>query len=131
MSYQYRGLKGEYEKHVVTDMEVDHRLKMLATQNPRIVPINDRASQEGDELVLASLSEVTSSTSATSEAAGNAQLPVLFSLEGPGALVGPKVVTAEGGMCGTLLRTTGETGTARLTVVTSQTESVTVEFRIG
>ena len=60
-----------------------------------------------------------------------AQLPVLFSLEGPGALVGPKVVTAEGGMCGTLLRTTGETGTARLTVVTSQTESVTVEFRIG
>ena len=52
MSFQYRGLKGEYEKHVVTDMEVDHRLKMLATQNPRIVPINDRASQEGDELVL-------------------------------------------------------------------------------
>ena len=52
MSFQYRGLKGEYEKHVVTDMEVDHRLKMLATQNPRSVPINDRASQEGDELVL-------------------------------------------------------------------------------
>ena len=52
MSFQYRGLKGEYEKHVVTDMEVDHRLKMLAKQNPRIVPINDRASQEGDELVL-------------------------------------------------------------------------------
>ena len=44
MSFQYRGLKGEYEKHVVTDMEVDHRLKMLAKQNPRIVPINDRAS---------------------------------------------------------------------------------------
>ena len=52
MSFQYRGLKGEYEKHVVTDMEVDHRLKMLAQQNPRIVPVNDRASQEGDELVL-------------------------------------------------------------------------------
>ena len=60
-----------------------------------------------------------------------AQLPVLFSVEGPAALVGPKVVTAEGGMCGTLLRTTGDTGTARLTVVTSQTESVTVEFHIG
>ena len=52
MSFQYRGLKGVYEKHVVTDMEVDHRLKMLAKQNPRIVPVNDRASQEGDELVL-------------------------------------------------------------------------------
>ena len=52
MSFQYRGLKGEYEKHVVTDLEVDHRLKMMAKQNPRIVPVNDRASQNGDELVL-------------------------------------------------------------------------------
>ena len=52
MSFQYRGLKGEYEKHVVTEMEVDHRLKMMAKQNPRIVPVNDRASQDGDELVL-------------------------------------------------------------------------------
>ena len=52
MSFQYRGLKGEYEKHVVSDMEVDHRLTMMAKQNPRIVPINDRASQNGDELVL-------------------------------------------------------------------------------
>ena len=52
MSFQYRGLKGEYEKHVVSDMEVDHRLKMLAKQNPRINPVHDRPSQEGDELVL-------------------------------------------------------------------------------
>ena len=52
MSFQYRGLKGEYEKHVVTEEEVNHRLTMLAKQNPRIVPVNDRASQEGDELVL-------------------------------------------------------------------------------
>ena len=52
MSFQYRGLKGEYEKHVVTDEEVDYRLKMLAQQNPRIVPINDRPSRNGDELVL-------------------------------------------------------------------------------
>lgn len=52
MSFQYRGLKGEYEKHVVTDMEIDHRLKMLAQQNPRIVPVNDRPSQSGDEIVL-------------------------------------------------------------------------------
>ena len=52
MSFQYRGLKGEYEKHVVTDMEIDHRLKMLAQQNPRIIPVNDRPSRSGDELVL-------------------------------------------------------------------------------
>ena len=52
MSFQYRGLKGEYEKHVVTEEEVNHRLTMMAKQNPRIVPINDRASRNGDELVL-------------------------------------------------------------------------------
>ena len=52
MSFQYRGLKGEYEKHVVSDLEVNHRLQMMAKQNPRIVPVNDRASQNGDELVL-------------------------------------------------------------------------------
>ncbi len=52
MSFQYRGLKGEYEKHVVTDLEIDHRLKMLADQNPRIIVVDDRASQEGDEVVL-------------------------------------------------------------------------------
>ena len=52
MSFQYRGLKGEYEKHVVTEEEVNHRLTMMAKQNPRVIPVNDRASQNGDELVL-------------------------------------------------------------------------------
>lgn len=52
MSFQYRGLKGEYEKHIVTDAEVDHRLKMLAQQNPRIIIVDGRPSQEGDEVVL-------------------------------------------------------------------------------
>ena len=52
MSFQYRGLKGEYEMHVVTDMEIDHRLKMQAQQSPKIMIVDDRPSQEGDELVL-------------------------------------------------------------------------------
>ena len=60
-----------------------------------------------------------------------AQLPVLLSVEGAAELVGPKVVTAEGGMCGTYVRTNGKTGTARLTMVTPQTEAVTVEFQVG
>ena len=52
MSFQYRGLKGEYEKHVVSELEVEHRLKMMAQQNPRIIPVDGRATQEGDEIVL-------------------------------------------------------------------------------
>ena len=60
-----------------------------------------------------------------------AQLPVIFSLEGAAELVGPKAVTAEGGMCGTYIRTVGKTGTAKLTIATAQTDVVTVEFQIS
>ena len=45
-----------------------------------------------------------------------AQLPVKLTVEGDAMLVGPDIVTAEGGMCGTYIRTTGETGSATLTV---------------
>ena len=60
-----------------------------------------------------------------------AQLPVLFAIEGAAELVGPKVVTAEGGMCGTYIRTTGKTGTARLTIAAAQTDPVIIAFQIG
>ncbi len=59
-----------------------------------------------------------------------AQLPVKLEISGDAELVGPDVVTAEGGMCGTYIRTLGRAGSARLTVSTAQTESVTLEFEI-
>ena len=59
-----------------------------------------------------------------------AQLPVRLTLEGPAQLVGPDAVTAEGGMCGTYIRTTGESGTAKLTVSAHGLKPVTVEFTV-
>jgi beta-galactosidase len=59
-----------------------------------------------------------------------AQLPVIFSLEGAAELVGPHVVTAEGGMCGTYIRTVGASGKAKLTIATTQTAPVEIEFHI-
>lgn len=59
-----------------------------------------------------------------------AQLPVRFTLSGAAALVGPATVTAEGGMCGTYVRTLGVPGTASLTVHTDQTEDITLHFTI-
>jgi beta-galactosidase len=59
-----------------------------------------------------------------------AQLPIKLQLTGEAALIGPDVITAEGGMCGTYLRTTGKSGKATLTLSTAQTEPVTVEFDI-
>ena len=63
-------------------------------------------------------------------AAPFAQIPVYLNLEGPGELVGPSVVVAEGGMCGTYVRTRGEKGNMRLTISTDQTESVVVGFTV-
>ena len=60
-----------------------------------------------------------------------AQLPVTFRLEGAAELVGPETAAAEGGMTGTYVRTTGQTGTAVLTVSTSQTEAVRIAFTVG
>ena len=62
--------------------------------------------------------------------ASYAQLPVRFTLEGDAALVGPDVVTAEGGMCGTYLRTVGSGGKAVLTVSTDGLEPIRIHFTI-
>ncbi len=60
-----------------------------------------------------------------------AQLPVILTLEGNAQLVGPNVVTAQGGMTGTYIKSTGTPGTAKLTISTPQTESVTIVFDIS
>jgi beta-galactosidase len=57
-----------------------------------------------------------------------AQLPVKLQLEGEAQLVGPDTVTAEGGMTGTYIMTTGKPGKALLTVSTGQTDPVQIEF---
>ncbi|MDE6626660.1 MAG: glycoside hydrolase family 2 protein [Lachnospiraceae bacterium] len=60
-----------------------------------------------------------------------AQLPVTFTVSGDAVIAGPAVTTAEGGMCGTYLRTVGKKGTAVLTVHTEQTEDVILKFSIN
>lgn len=59
-----------------------------------------------------------------------AQLPVRLKLEGAAQLVGPDAVTAEGGMCGTYVRTTGEAGIAKLTVTAGGLAPVTIDFTV-
>ena len=58
------------------------------------------------------------------------QLPVEIETTGPIELVGPKVVALEGGMSGTYIRTTGETGEASITFRSAQTEPVTIKLQI-
>ena len=59
-----------------------------------------------------------------------AQLPLQYTLEGPARLAGPAVQTAEGGMGGTYLRTTGASGQATLTVSAPGCAPVRISFTI-
>ena len=62
--------------------------------------------------------------------ASYAQLPVRFELSGGGELAGPGTVTAEGGMCGTYVRSAGEPGCFDLRVSAGGAAPATVHFRV-
>ncbi len=52
MSFTYRGLKAQLNRHIITDAEVDRQIQRLLQQNPRIAVVKDRPTQSGDEVVL-------------------------------------------------------------------------------
>ncbi len=52
MEFQYKGLKAPFDRHLVTEEEVDRQLQRMQQQNPRIALIEDRPTQAGDEIVL-------------------------------------------------------------------------------
>ena len=52
MSFTYRGLKAQLERHIVTEEEINHHLMRLRDQNPRIAAVQDRPTELGDEVVL-------------------------------------------------------------------------------
>lgn len=56
--------------------------------------------------------------------------PVRLHTEGPIALIGGDVITLQGGMGGTYIKTLGESGSAVLTVQTEQTSSLKITFSI-
>ena len=52
MSFVYRGLKAETSRHIITDKEIDRQIERLQQQTPRIAVVNDRPTENGDEVVL-------------------------------------------------------------------------------
>ena len=59
-----------------------------------------------------------------------AQLPVTYETEGVIEIVGPKVSTAEGGMTGTYVRTTGRKGKGRLIIHADGLEDVVIDYMV-
>jgi trigger factor len=52
MTFTYKGLSAQLERHTVTGEEIDRQLQRLQQQTPRIAVITDRPTQLGDEVVL-------------------------------------------------------------------------------
>ena len=52
MSFTYRGLKATLERHIITDEEIDRQLEKVRLQNPRIAHVDNRPTENGDEVVL-------------------------------------------------------------------------------
>ncbi len=52
MEFVYKGLEAEFDRHIVTDGEVDTQIERLRQQTPNVKVISDRAAQNGDELLL-------------------------------------------------------------------------------
>ena len=48
----YKGLHGTLERLIVSDEKVDAQIGQLMDQNPRVIPVTDRLSRAGDQLVL-------------------------------------------------------------------------------
>ena len=52
MTFTYKGLTATYDRHIITDEEVERNLLRLQQQNPRIAEVTDRPTESGDEVVL-------------------------------------------------------------------------------
>lgn len=90
------------------------------------IQVSSQNLQEGDSYDMAAVR--IQIKDGNGNAAPYAQLPLELETTGPIELVGPHVVTAEGGMCGTYVRTTGEAGTAELKIKNPQLGLETIVF---
>lgn len=60
-----------------------------------------------------------------------AQFPLKLDISGEAELIGPDMITAEGGMCGTYIRTIGKPGKAELTIRCNGMDDVVLTFDIS
>ena len=52
MSFTYKGLQAQISKYTVTGEEIDRQLERMREQTPRIALVEDRPTENGDEVVL-------------------------------------------------------------------------------
>ena len=52
MSFTYKGLKAQYSRHIVTVEEMEQQLVRMQLQAPRYLEVTDRATENGDQVLL-------------------------------------------------------------------------------
>ena len=52
MSFVYKGLTAQLDRHIVTAEEADRQIHRLLQQSPRIAAVTDRPTELGDEVIL-------------------------------------------------------------------------------
>ena len=52
MSFTYKGLQAQMSRHIVTEDEINRQIEQLRQNTPRIALVNDRPTENGDEVVL-------------------------------------------------------------------------------
>ncbi len=52
MSFIYKGLEACFERHIVTEHEVEHQLQHILAENPKTENVTDRPANLGDEVIL-------------------------------------------------------------------------------
>ena len=52
MSFTYRGLQADLERHIITEEEVQQHIQRLIAENPKVEVVTDRAAKLGDEVIL-------------------------------------------------------------------------------
>ena len=52
MAFTYQGLQTQYTRHLVTSEEIDRQMQRLLQQNPRIALVDNRPTEQGDEVIL-------------------------------------------------------------------------------
>lgn len=52
MSFVYKGLEASFERHIVTEHDVEHQLEHILAENPKTENVTDRPAKLGDEVIL-------------------------------------------------------------------------------
>ena len=119
-SYRFEAVKNGKVVKVVRKEPVT---SMHLSAEPDHQNLTERHTYEAAEIRIRALDQNNNIVSFYQE-------PVVLSTEGPIAIIGPEIISLQGGMGGTYVRTTGEEGVGILKIKAAQMEEQRILFEV-